>query len=214
MVLHAGISGLIWYVMYAVAITGASGPIIGIRLIEELLLRGHSVGAVVSNDAWATLHYELYRNSEKPSDIRSVLERRNSPADFSLLKEYSINDYYSPLASGTGKCRALIVAPCSMKTLSAVATGYADSLITRAVDVSLKEGRKTILVPRETPMNLIHLENMVKAKEAGADILLPVPGFYTFPQSIDDVVNFIVGKALNLLGIDHDLFDSWDENKK
>ena len=98
-----------------------------------------------------------------------------------------------------------------MKTLAGIAAGYADTLITRAADVALKENRKCILVPRETPLGLIHIENLLKVKQAGADVIVPVPSFYTFPETLDDIVNFVVGKTLNLLGIEHKLFTGWGE---
>jgi len=195
--------------MYTVAITGASGPIIGIRLINQLLLAGHDVSAIVSNSAWETMWFEIFRNMKKPHSVRDIMGELGIAQGIERLSEYGPDDYFSPAASGTAKTEAVIVAPCSMKTLSAVAHGYSDSLITRGVDVALKEGRKAILVPRETPVSLIHLENMVQVKRAGAHVVLPVPGFYTFPESIDDVVNFIVGKILNLLDIEHQLFESW-----
>ena len=98
-----------------------------------------------------------------------------------------------------------------MKTLSAIAHGYADSVITRTCDVALKERRRCIIVPRETPLNLIHIENMLKAARVGADIVPPIPGFYTLPRSVDDIINFVIGKVLNLLGREHNLFKSWGE---
>ncbi|MCP4136067.1 MAG: UbiX family flavin prenyltransferase [bacterium] len=195
--------------MYIVAITGASGAIIGIRLIEELLERGNNVDVIVSPAAWKTIHFEVFGNEERFVTMREVLDSRDDMFNYDLLKEYASDDLFSAPASGTTRYKGMIVAPCSMKTLSAIAHGYADSLITRAADVSLKEGRKTILIPREAPLNLIHLENMVQAKKAGAHILPPAPAFYTFPETIGDVVDFVTGKILNLLGIEHQLFREW-----
>ena len=113
------------------------------------------------------------------------------------------------MASGTADFEAVVVVPCSMKTMAAIANGYADTLINRACDVALKEKRRCIIVPRETPLNLIHLKNMYQAAKAGVEVLPPVPGFYTRPKTVDDVVNFVVGKMLNLLGKPHSLFQSW-----
>jgi len=200
--------------MYIVAITGASGVIIGIKLIAELLKLNKKVAAIVSDAAWETINFEIFKNKITINNIKDLLLKLNFNLDFSSLYEYKDNDFFSPTASGSTKFKAVVVAPCSMKTLSAIATGYADSLITRTVDVALKENKKTIIVPRETPVNLIHLENMVKAKKAGAQIVLPEPAFYTFPKSVDDIINFIIGKILNLLEIEHTLFDSWDKIKK
>jgi len=198
--------------MYIVAITGASGPVLGIRLIELLLKSGKEVLAIVSDAAWETISYEMFKSRKRFRSVKDVLSEKGSEPDFTLLKECSPGDYFSPAASGTSKNEGVIVVPCSMKTLSAIASGYADSLITRAVDVALKEERRVIIVPRETPLNLIHLENLVKVKQAGASVLIPAPGFYTFPVTIEDVVDFIVGKILNLLDIEHNLFPEWGQS--
>jgi 4-hydroxy-3-polyprenylbenzoate decarboxylase len=198
--------------MYVVAITGASGSILGLRLMEYLLKYGHEVNAVVSDAAWQTMGHEIFKGEEFLHSLHDVFRLTGSKVDPALLKEYKPGDYFSPAASGTAKFEAVIVAPCSMKTLSAIAHGYSDSLITRAVDVALKEGRRTIVVPRETPMNLIHLENLVAVKRAGAHVVMPVPGFYQRPKTIDDVVDFVVGKILNLLNIDHDIFLPWGQS--
>ena len=196
--------------MFIVAITGASGSIIGIRLIEELLKKNLEVSVVVSQHGWTTLNYELYKNKKSFDSIFDVLKERKIDFDPGKLKEYQNDDFMSPLASGTSKFDALIIAPSSMKTLSAIANGYADSLINRAADVALKENRNCILIARESPLGVIHLENMLKAKRAGANIVPPMPAFYNFPETIDDVVNFTVGKVLNLLCVEHGLFDEWD----
>ena len=210
---------------YIVAITGASGAVIGLRLIEFLLNYGADVAAIVSNAAWTTIRLEVLGLSTEPDIINPEYDDERFPignipglfkalsieVDTARLKEYGQYDWQAPIASGSSFFDALIVAPCSMKTLSAIANGYSDTLLTRSVDVSLKEGRRTILVPRETPLSLIHLENMVKAKRAGADILPPVLEFYTRPAGIKDLVNFTVGKILNLLNIKHNLFTPWGE---
>ncbi len=197
--------------MYHVAITGASGPVMGLRLIEELLHKGKDVGAVVSPDARVTMGYELFGGNPVPDTVDEILKALGKEVKTGRLHEYQPHDYFTPLASGTGKFEALVIVPCSMKTLAAVAHGYGDSLITRGADVALKEGRQLILVPRETPLSLVHIENLGAVKRAGADIVMPVPGFYTFPKSVDDVIDFITGKILNLLDIEHDLFPMWGE---
>ena len=195
--------------MIVVALTGASGPVMGIRLIEELLNSGEEVTAIVSETAWKIIGYELSLTKEEPSPMKRLLERRGIAKDCSLFTEFQNNDLSSPIASGSSPFEAVVVIPTSMKTLSAVACGYADTLIARACDVALKERRRCIMVPRETPLNLIHMENLLRVARAGGEIVPPVPGFYTHPQSIDDIINFIVGKILNLLGRKHTLFQSW-----
>jgi len=196
--------------MYITAITGASGSILGIRLIEELLRAGQEVSAIVSGSAWKIIQHEILNNKEKASALADILKIRKC-GNLKNFREYKNDDFFSPFASGTSRFRAIIIIPCSMKTLAGVASGYADNLINRAADVALKENRKCILVPRESPLNLIHIENLLKAKQAGADIVMPVPPFYANPKTIDDVVDFIVGKVLSLLGIEHELFTPWGE---
>lgn len=146
-----------------------------------------------------------------PGTVHEMFDALGKEVNAERLREYSPKDYFTPLASGTAKFKALIIVPCSMKTLAAVAHGYSDSLITRGADVALKEERRLILVPRETPMSLVHIENLASVKRAGAEIVMPVPGFYTHPKTIDDVIDFIVGKILNLLNVDHDLFPPGQE---
>ncbi|MBU2621176.1 MAG: UbiX family flavin prenyltransferase [Proteobacteria bacterium] len=195
--------------MIAVAITGASGPIMGIRLIEELLNNSEEVYAVVSNASWQIIEHELSYKKKGSFPLTDLIASRGKTANTGLLKEFDDKDFFSPLASGSTLFEAMVVIPCSMKTLSGIAHGYADSLITRACDVSIKEKRKLIIVPRETPLSLIHIENMHKIALAGAIILPPVISFYTLPKSTDDMVDFITGKVLNLLGKKNTLFESW-----
>ena len=197
--------------MIVVAISGASGPIMGIRLIEELLNSKERVAAIVSQPADQIIEYEVLFGKEPFSSIKALVEKRGTVKNLDLLSEYKNNDFFAPMASGTGAFEAMVVIPCSMKTLSAIVHGYADSLMTRACDVALKEKRRCIVVPRETPLSVIHTENLHKAALAGIDIIPPVPGFYRHPESIDDVIDFVVGKVLNLLDRKHNLFENWGE---
>ena len=196
--------------MYILAITGASGSLIGIRLAEELLSRGEDVGVIVSATGWKTLAHEVFHNRIHPATFVEVLQARGFESK-GRLHEYDNDDFFAPPASGSYPFRAVIIAPASMKTLSAISHGYASSLTTRAADVALKEARPCILVPRETPLNLIHLENLLKAKQAGAHIVMPVPAFYNHPETIDDVVNSIVGRILSLLGMHTELVRPWGD---
>jgi 4-hydroxy-3-polyprenylbenzoate decarboxylase len=127
---------------------------------------------------------------------------------------YEDNDFLAPVASGSFRFDAMVIVPCTMKTLSAVANGYADTLISRAAEVTLKEGRKLILVPREMPLSLVDLNNMVKAKQAGAVIMPACPGFYNKPKTIDDLLNNVVSRILDQVGIDNELIQRWGEPKK
>jgi flavin prenyltransferase len=199
--------------MIVIAISGASGPILGIRLIEELLNSGEKVAAIISEPARHIIEYEIFRGKTSVSSLNEVLVKRGLSENHDLLSEFNNSDFFAPVASGSTKFKAMVVIPCSMKTLSAIVHGYADSLITRTCDVALKERRRCIIVPRETPLSVVHTENLHRAALAGIEIVPPVPGFYTLPESVDDVVNFVVGKVLNLLGYDHDLFESWGKEE-
>jgi len=199
--------------MIVVAISGASGPIMGVRLIEELLNSEEKVAAIVSQPARQIIEYEILGEKRSFSSLEELLSRRGFSGNYDLLSEFKNNDFFAPVASGSTKFEAMVVIPCSMKTLSAIVHGYANSLITRTCDVALKEKRRCIIVPRETPLSVVHTENIHRAALAGIEIVPPVPGFYTRPESDDDVVNFVVGKVLNLLGREHDLFESWGKKE-
>lgn len=127
---------------------------------------------------------------------------------------YADDDFMAPIASGSFRFDAMVIVPCTMKTLSSVANGFADTLISRAAEVTLKEGRKLILVPREMPLSLIDLENMVKAKQAGATVMPACPGFYNKPQTIDDLIDNVAGRILDQIGIDNEIFQRWGEPAK
>lgn len=200
--------------MIVVAISGASGPIMGVRLIEELLNAEEKVAAIVSQPARQIIEYEILREKISFSSLKELLAKRGLSGNYDLLSEFKNNDFFAPVASGSTRFEAMVVIPCSMKTLSAIVHGYADSLITRTCDVALKEKRRCIIVPRETPLSIVHTENIHRAALAGIEIVPPVPGFYTWPESVDDVVNFVVGKVLNLLGREHNLFESWGKKAK
>lgn len=191
-----------------VAITGASGSIYGTRLVGELLERGHEVVLLVSQAGRQVAGHELGLQLPARGTEATVREWLGVGED-AALRHASDDDLFDPICSGSRVPDAVVIAPCSMATLGAVAGGIASSLIERAADVALKEGRKLIIVPRETPLNLIHLRNMVAVAEAGATVIPPMPAFYHKPQTIDDMVDFVVGKILDQLGVDHDLFKRW-----
>ncbi len=200
--------------MIVVAISGASGPIMGVRLIEELINSGEKVAAIVSRPARQIIEYEILWGKAPFPSLKKLLVKRGLSSNYDLLSEFKNDDFFAPVASGSTRFEAVVVIPCSMKTLSAIVHGYADTLITRTCDVALKEKRRCIIVPRETPLSVIHTENIHKAALAGVEIVPPVLEFYTRPESLDDMVNFVVGKVLNLLGREHDLFESWGKRAK
>lgn len=196
---------------FVVGITGASGSIYGLRLIEELLNSGHQVSVLLSNAGRLVLAYETgLKLAENPVECRDQLREHFSAAE--ELRHYAINDFFAPVASGSSAPDAVIICPCSMGTAGRIAAGLSDNLLERVADVALKEQKKLLLVPRETPFNQIHLENLLRLSKAGAQILPAMPAFYQQPQSIDDLIDFVVGKTLDNLGVEHQLFKRWGEN--
>ncbi|MFD1774158.1 UbiX family flavin prenyltransferase [Paenibacillus rhizophilus] len=192
---------------FVVGITGASGAIYGIRLTETLLSLGRTVHLVISNAGWRVLKEELGWNV---SDREGVLNEQFRGRPGSLFY-HPVANIGASIASGSFRTEGMIIMPCSMGTLSAVANGSSDNLMTRAADVMLKEGRTLVLVPRETPLHAIHLENMLKLSRLGVRIIPAMPAFYFGPQTMDDLINFMVGKVLDSFGIDHALFRRWGE---
>lgn len=175
-------------------VTGASGVIYGVRLAAELQKSGTELTIVVSDAAKQVL------TTEVPEGLKQ-LERSGR-----LLSEHNLD---ADISSGSVKADATVICPCSMKTLSAIANGYAYNLICRNADVAIKEHRKLVLVVREMPLNAIHLENMLKLARLGAVLLPASPGFYHKPKTIDDLVNHVVGKVMDVLGIESNLFERW-----
>ncbi|HET9045607.1 MAG TPA: flavin prenyltransferase UbiX [Casimicrobiaceae bacterium] len=195
------------------ALTGASGMPFGLRLLDCLLRADAEVHLLYSPAAQVVAKQEcdLTLPSQPREAVRALGERYGARAG--QLNVYSREDWYAPVASGSNPGDAMAVCPCSMGTLGAIAAGLADNLIERAADVMLKERRPLVLVPRETPLSAIHLENMLKLARAGAVILPPAPGFYTRPQSVEDLVDFVVARALDHLGVAHALVSRWGENR-
>ena len=178
-----------------VAITGASGAIIGVRLLQVLAEQaGHRVHLLVSRAAEAVMAHELPAGIELPATHR-----------------WAADDLTAPIASSSRAPQAMVVAPCSTRTLSAIAHGYASDLIVRTADVMLRMGRPLILLPRETPLSLPAIENMRLARLAGAILLPPVIAYYPQPRNVDDITDFIVGKVLDVLGLEHTLYRRWGE---
>jgi flavin prenyltransferase len=188
---------------YVVGITGASGSIYGIRLIQQLALKKHTVHVIITSAGKMVMKEELGVSGLEKMDKLGLSKFKGN------IKVWENNDFEAPFMSGSSAPEAAIVIPCSVGKLAAIANGISGNLVERTADVALKEKRQLILVVRETPLSLIHLENMVKVARAGAQILPAMPAFYHHPKTIDDMVNFVVGKVLNLLRIEHNLFKSW-----
>jgi flavin prenyltransferase len=194
---------------YALAITGASGAVYGLRVAEELLRCGERVSMVVSSAGLAVIKEECGAAwGTSAAEVIAELGRRcNCGAD--RLKSYAEDDLLAPIASGSSAPDAMIVVPCSMGSLSRISCGNSGNLLERAADVMLKEGRPLVLVPRETPLNAIHLENMLKLARLGVRMVPAMPAFYQRPESLDDLVDFVVGKVLDSVGVEHKLFRRW-----
>ena len=194
------------------ALTGASGMPYGLRLLDCLLAAGCKVQLLYSQAAQVVARQEMAVDlPSRPSEAKAALLARFPHADPDKLAVYGREEWFAPVASGSNPPDAMIICPCSMGTLAAIAQGLADNLIERAADVVLKEGRKLVLVPRETPFSAIHLENMLRLSRAGAVILPPSPGFYQHPQSVQDVVDFVVARVLDQIGVPHALMQRWGE---
>jgi 4-hydroxy-3-polyprenylbenzoate decarboxylase len=193
----------------ALAFTGASGMPIGLRLLDCLLAARRTVFLMYSPAAQIVAHQECdLVLPTQPREAERVLSARYG-ATAGTLRVFGREDWMAPVASGSNPADAMAVCPCSMGTLGALAAGLADNLIERAADVMLKERRPLVLVPRETPLSAIHLENMLKLSRAGAVILPPVPGFYHRPHSVEAIVDFVVSRILDQLHVPNDLVARW-----
>ncbi len=193
----------------ALAITGASGAIYAVRTLAALLTRGVHVEVVISDYGKRLLHDELGEDATVERLIPYLTARYGDGVGAGSLTVHSNRDLGATIASGSHLCSGMAIVPCSMKTLAGVAHGLSRNLVERAADVMLKERRRLVIVPRETPMSLPQLKNMVLCAEAGAIILPAMPAFYQQPRTLDDLADFLAGKILGALGFDHDLFPPW-----
>jgi 4-hydroxy-3-polyprenylbenzoate decarboxylase len=189
-------------------ITGASGAPYSARLVQSLAAAGCEVGVCASRAGIEVLATELYGNARLSPDetMARFLEHAGGAATL-----YDERDWHAPYASGSAKVDAYVICPCSMGTLGTIASGAMSNLIHRAASVALKEGRRLVLVPRETPLSTIHLENMLRLRQAGAVILFAAPGFYTGAESVADLVDFVVSRCLDQLGLENALVRRWGE---
>ncbi|BDZ68868.1 UbiX family flavin prenyltransferase [Methanobacterium ferruginis] len=181
--------------MIVVAITGASGVAYGVRLLEVLKEMGKDTALVVTEPARIILKHEMGIDEDQ---LKKLCYRFYEPGDLT-----------SAINSGSCRFESMIIVPCTMKTISAISTGFASNAVTRAADVALKERRTLLLVPRETPLRSVHLENMLRISKEGGIILPAMPAFYHQPQNIDELIDFLVGKILDILNIDHNLYQRW-----
>lgn len=196
---------------FIVALTGASGSVYGLRLISELLRSGERVNLVMTAAGRQVLQHET--GIEWSEEIK--VQRHQVQEHFTSIAVdcVAIDDFWTGAASGSAAADAMIVIPCSMGTVGRIAAGLSSNLLERAADVMLKENRTLVIVPRETPFNTIHLQNLLRLSQAGAVILPAMPGFYHKPESMADLVDFVVGKVLDQLKVKHSLFERWGEDR-
>jgi 4-hydroxy-3-polyprenylbenzoate decarboxylase len=192
-----------------VAITGASGAIYGLRLVQRLAQNGISQHLLLSNAARIVLKQEVDLDLPIAPEDSAVALAHHLDIPEQLIKCYGLEDWFSPAASGSAGIRRMVIIPCSMGSLARIASGASDNLIERAADVMLKEKRQLILVPRETPLSTIHLENMLKLARMGAHIIPAMPGFYHRPQSLDDIIDFLVNRVLDHLEVPNPEAQQW-----
>jgi 4-hydroxy-3-polyprenylbenzoate decarboxylase len=194
---------------WIVGITGASGSIYGIRLIQELIVSGFDVHLVITEAGWRVLKEELgWETTRRQAALEACFGA--SMTDGRLVFHPNA-DIGASIASGSFRVEGMMIMPCSMGTLASIAHGISDDLMTRAADVMLKEGRKLLIVPRETPLHAIHLENMLTLAKLGVRIVPAMPAFYYKPQSMEQMIDFLVGKVLDQADIDHDLYRRWGD---
>ncbi|HOW59896.1 MAG TPA: flavin prenyltransferase UbiX [Candidatus Omnitrophota bacterium] len=196
---------------YVVAITGASGAIYGVRLLQVMAEMNMPVELVISDTAKIVMKEELGIEGITQDNNRCLTSWPQSltPGVEKGIHLHDFHDFTAPIASGSYPVAGMVIVPCSMGTLGAIASGLSQNLIQRAADCTIKEGRKLVIVPRETPLSVIHLENMLKLARLGVRIVPPMPAFYGAQQQISDLVDFIVGKILDQLGISHGLYPRW-----
>jgi flavin prenyltransferase len=188
-------------------ITGASGAPYAARLLSALSDSGAQVGVTISDSGFEVLATELHGDPTMPRDQVSA----RLTDGLAGVTVYDVKDYKSPYASGSAKVDGYVICPCSMATAGTIAAGAMANLVHRAASVALKEERKLILVPRETPLSTIQLENLLRLRRAGATVLFAAPGFYNSPQTIDDLIEFVVGRCLDQLGIENKLTQRWGQ---
>lgn len=196
------------------AITGASGAPYALRLLECLVAQKQQVIVLISSAAKVVFateeNIQFPGGTERTAEfLRARLRQQGIEVAENQIQVFGKQEWFSPVASGSAAPKRMVICPCSTGTLSAVATGASDNLIERAADVVLKERGQLILVPRETPLHAIHLEHMLKLAQMGATIMPASPGFYHQPQSIDDLINFVVARILDHLGLDQTLIGRW-----
>ena len=199
---------------YFVGITGASGHVYAQKLVQELVRAGHEVDTSITSAGAKVMRHELGIDPGRGgAGLAACLEEWLTPEIAPHVRAFPSEAVESPAASGSALTQAVILAPCSMGTLARVAAGFSSNLVERAADVAIKEGRELLVLPRETPFSEIHLENMLKLARMGAGILPCAPGFYHRPSTLEELVAFVVAKALDRLGVEHAVGSRWGQSE-
>ncbi len=191
-----------------VGISGASGSVIAQRLIEVLQSKVRRVYVVATETATSVARLEL--GGKKESLLLEILETSQWRCPMNVVRKFAIDNLFAPFASGSSVASQMVVAPCSMGTLARICHGVSTNLLERAADVVLKQNLPLVLCPRESPFNVIHLKNMLELAQLGVKIVPAIPGFYQRPETIDDLIDYIVGRLLEVMGIPHDLYARWN----
>ena len=197
--------------IYTVGITGASGSAYGVRVLQALVAKGHAVSCSITREGLQILNDETgLALGGSEADIQSALAKHFGARE-GQVRYFDEENLYAPIASGSAKVDGMAVIPCSMKALASIANGFASNLIERAADVTMKERRKLVIVPRETPLSPIHLRNMLTLAEAGCHIIPAMPAFYHRPRRIEDLIDFIAARVLDALGVENDVAPRWGQ---
>ncbi|MGG1515143.1 flavin prenyltransferase UbiX [Paenibacillus oryzisoli] len=195
---------------WVIGLTGASGAQYGVRLVQVLLDMAYDVHLIVTDAGWRVLQDELdWSASKRQDELEKHFGGRKGKYEY-----HPIANIGATVASGSFRTKGMVVIPCSMGTLSGIARGASDNLLERTADVMLKEGRKLIMVPRETPLHAIHLENMLTLARMGVRMIPAMPAFYNRPASLEDMIDFMVGKVMDSMDIEHSLYRRWGENNE
>lgn len=194
----------------AIAVTGASGSIYAERLIKSLQDKVERLYLMATDAGRSVAQHELTRRSDDNCNLLSLLDGALNENQKKVIRIFKNDDLFAPIASGSSSPTDMVIIPASMGTLARIAYGLSSNLIERTADVVLKEKKKLIIVPRETPFNTIHLENMLRLSQMGVHVVPAMPAFYNKPQSLDDAVDFVVGRVLDALTIDHDMYRRWN----
>ena len=194
---------------WVLGIAGATGSAYGLRLLQVLNQKGYDVDVILSDAGRIVAREETGINFPADANSSLGLLKEELKINAETVRVFNNHDFETPPASGSNPVEGMIIAPCSMGTLAAIAHGLADNLIRRSADVMIKQRRPLILLPRETPLSTIHLENMLSLSKLGVVILPPMPAFYHKPKRIEDIIDFVVGRVLDVIGIDHDLYPRW-----